>query len=993
MDKRPSGTVTFLFTDIEGSTKLSQQYPDKLPVALKKHHSALRKAIESNNGFVFEIIGDAFCSSFENAADAVKAAVDAQHNLADENWDEAVIKVRMGIHSGNAEWNGERYMGYLTLARTERVMSSAYGGQIIISGDSYDLFVKDSGTQRKTAKDSDYFEHTGLPGPVTGTEDNRSEKVSSDLSVFEVSFRDLGERRLKDLNQPVRLHQVIAGDLIKDFPPLKTLDSRPNNLPVQLTGFIGRKKEIAEIKNILDKNRLLTLLGPGGTGKTRLSLQIAADMIDDFENGVWIIELASLLDPDLISVMISDSLGIREEPGTQPETSLFKNFKNKKLLLIFDNCEHIIDACASIAEKIIQNFPGIKIIATSREALKCKGENIHLVLPLSHPDPKISYSPEQLIRFEAVRLFTERALLVNSNFRVTYENAPALAQICFQLDGIPLALELAAVRTKVLTVEKIFEKLNDRFRLLTGGARTALPRQQTLKALIDWSHDLLSESEKILLRRLSVFSGGWKLNDSEEICSDENLSSGNILDLMQGLIEKSLVLFDENKERYKMLETIRQYGNERLLESGEHKLIHNIHFNYYLELCRNALPELTGIKVKYWLDLFEEEYSNIQSALKWSLDENLTEECHRLAGSLSRFWEKRGYISEARSWLDKLLSKPEKVDENLRANSLRIAGIYATLQCEQTAAKKFVNESMEIYRKLDDKNGIAGCLNVLGNIEIDLARYESAEKCLTESLKIRKELGNKMGICTALNSLGLTSLATGDLKNAKTRFTESLEIAREEKDADYIGIGLNNLAQAYALDRDFDLSRKYFEEGMKMDIELGNKNGISISLSNMGELSIQSRDFTSAKKYFEEGLQISREIGHQLGILHSYAGLGQVYFGEEDYENAEINFMNCLSNQTDSPELSTAAAGLFGMAEIFRVRGDLMKAVYLAGVIEEKYKSSGAYYEEELKSGIERIYRECSMSFDEQKTLEEFNRGKKVTTNEAINELIKNHNA
>ncbi len=446
MKNIPSGNVTFLFTDIEGSTKLSQAFPDKLPAALERHHAILKDAIESNNGFIFQNVGDAFCCAFENAEDAVKAAVEIQRNLENEKWDEAVIKIRVGIHSGMAEWNGQDYMGYITLARTARVMSAAYGEQILVSNDAYEIY------KENLVKEKD------------------------------ISFRDLGERRLKDVIEPIRLYQVLSKDLREDFPPLDTLDARPNNLPLQLTSFIGREKEMKHAKEALRLNRLLTLAGTGGAGKTRLSLQTGAEVIDEFEYGVWFVDLAALNDPALLTATIIVALGIKEQSKKTTEETLIDFLKEKEILILLDNCEQLVHACADLTERLLSSCSKLKIIATSREALNCKGEKTYRIPPLTMPDPNSNYTPEQLAQYESVRLFIERALMVNPEFRVNNENSHALAEICSRLDGIPLAIELAAARTNALPVVKIYERLDDRFSLLTGGKRTALPRQQTLKS-------------------------------------------------------------------------------------------------------------------------------------------------------------------------------------------------------------------------------------------------------------------------------------------------------------------------------------------------------------------------------------------------------------------------------------------------------------------------------------------------------------------------------
>jgi len=942
---KPTGNVTFLFTDIEGSTKLAHDYPEKLNDLLDNHNAILREAVESNNGFVFKIVGDAFCCSFNSAEDAIKASKDIQISLLkDRNYE--LIKVRIGIHSGKAEWNGEDYMGYITLARTQRIMSTAHGGQIIISVDAFESFVNDN--------------------------------------LTEFSFRDLGERRLKDMIQPLRLFQINSEGLTSDFPPLKTLDARPNNLPVQLTSFIGREKEIADVKSLLNKTRLLTLLGPGGTGKTRLSLQTGADLIDDFANGVWITELASLLDPFLLPNVIAETLGISEQPGKSMENVLIEYLSDKEILLIIDNCEHLIDACAALAEKLLQYSPKLKIIATSRESLRCDGEITHKVLSLDHPDLMKKVTPIQLVQYEAVRLFIERALAVNPNFRVTNDNAPALAQICYQLDGIPLAIELAAVRIKVLPLEKICEKLEDRFKLLTGGKRTALPRQQTLKALIDWSYDLLSENEKILWRRLSVFAGGWSLEDAEEICPDDLTGREDIFEFTNGLLEKSIILFDESNDRYKMLQTIKQYGEEKLKDADETKKFKTNHLNYYLNLCESAIPELSGPNAKSWLNRFEFEYANIQTALNWSFNDKHGNEGHRLAGSLSKLWDLRGYLSEAQNWFEKLLQITEGVPELLIANSKRYAGMFATQQGKNDTALRLISESLEIYRKNGDQNGISNCLNILGMIELDLGRLESSKIYLTESLEIRKNLGNKIALASGLNSLGLVLLAEGKIADAEKYFSESLDIAKEIKDDMYIGIGLNNLGQIYATSGDYEKAKTFFEEGMQIDRDLGNKNGLSFSLANLGVLAYVNKDFTGSKKYLTEGLTISREIGNRLGELYALSSFAQVFLAEGDIKTAENYFEECLMMQKENSDVKISSMCLAGIAEIKLMNGYFETAAILTGAIQERLESTGTFIEDETKYKIEEIIKSVKDNIGEERYLMEFEKGKKLSTKEAI---------
>ncbi|MGE5375943.1 MAG: adenylate/guanylate cyclase domain-containing protein, partial [Bacteroidota bacterium] len=595
MSNLPTGTVTFLFTDIEGSTLLSQRYPDEMPDLLKRHNELLTQAIQAHDGHIFRIIGDSFSAAFSSAMDGLHAALDAQLLLRSEAWSPAPLKVRMGIHTGMAHISkGNEYSGYTTLALCQRVMTAGHGGQILLSSATREL-VRDS-----------------LPE--------------------DVELIDLGERRLKDLLRPERIYQLNALGLLTTFPPLKTLDSFPNNLPMQLTSFIGREREILQVKQELNGHRLVTLTGAGGTGKTRLSLQVAADLLDQFPDGIWFVELALLTDPDMIPSTILSTIGINEQAGRPPIELLKEYLRGKTSLIVLDNCEHLIDASAKVTNILLNAAPALKVLASSREAMGIKGELAYPVPSLSSPDIKHLPVMDKLSQYEAVRLFIDRASLVLPRFAVDKENAPFIAQICYRLDGIPLAIELAAARVKMLSVEQISRRLDDRFRLLTGGARTALPRQQTLRALIDWSYDILSENERLLLCRLAVFAGGWTLEAAEAICAGEGIDSYDVLDLLAQLVNKSLVVVSEKPQtnlkplssradrRYRMLETIRQYAREKLLEAGEGERLRNSHFDYYLQITKQLVPEYFGPRDLFWLAWLDEEWDNLRAAVEWSLE-------------------------------------------------------------------------------------------------------------------------------------------------------------------------------------------------------------------------------------------------------------------------------------------------------------------------------------------------------------------------------------
>src|SRR5438105_115333 len=557
----------FLFTDIEGSTTLWERFPERMPGALERHDSILRTIIESSNGCVFKTVGDSFCAFFPAVQDAIAAAAAAQHRIGAEAWDEIgePIRVRMAIHTGPAEERDGDYFG-TTMNRVARILSSAHGGQIVLSKAAVDLIA-----DRLPAKSM---------------------------------LLDLGEHRLKDLVRPERIFQYGELGLREEFPLLRSLSAFAHNLPEQLTSFVGRETELAEIKHLMSGTRLLTLSGSGGNGKTRLALQVAAEMVDEFTNGVWFVDVATVLDPSLIATMVATTLRLREQPGQTMLETLTGFLGDKRLLLILDNCEQIVSACAVLAEKLLKACPELHILATSREGLGIAGETTWRVPSLPIPSSTDLKSFEAIVQNPAVRLFVERAASVVRTFQLTEKNAPAVAKVCQRLDGIPLAIELAAARVKTISPEEIVLRLNDRFRLLTGGSRTALPRHQTLRAAIDWSYHLLGGYEGVLFRRLSLFCGSFSLEAAESICQGSDLDSIDIFDSMCRLVDKSLLILEQSEgtPRYRMLETIREYAFDRLRESGEVDTVQPRYLHFFLNLGQTAEKELSGPAKGEWLD-------------------------------------------------------------------------------------------------------------------------------------------------------------------------------------------------------------------------------------------------------------------------------------------------------------------------------------------------------------------------------------------------------
>ena len=812
MPALPSGTVTFLFTDIEASTDLLQRLGDtRYGRVLDEHRQLLREAFRQEGGLEIGIQGDAFLLAFSRARDAVVAAVAGQRAILGHSWPEgAAPHVRMGLHTGEPGRVADEYVG-LDVHRAARICAAGHGGQILLS-----------------LTTSALIEGSLPPG---------------------IGLRGLGSHRLRDLQQPEQISQVLHADLPGDFPPLRSLDVFPNNLPRQLTSFIGREREIAEVKRLLSTTSLLMLTGSGGCGKTRLALQVAADLVDAYPDGVWLAELAALEDPGFLLHTVASALSLREVPGRELRATLLDYLRTKKLLLVLDNCEHLLPACAEMAETFVRSCPGLRILATSREPLGVLGELVWRVPSLSLPETRPEPRVEHQMQYEAVRLFVERASAVQPAFTLTPQNASGVAAVCRRLDGIPLAIELAAARMRALSVDQIAVRLDERFSLLTGGGRTALPRHQTLRGTLDWSYDLLSPKERSLLRRLSVFAGGWTLEATEAVCTNTDLETHEILDLLTQLVFKSLVLMDAQEEqvRYRLLETVRQYGRDRLDEAGETTGVRQRHLRWYLDLVERAEPELGGADQSLWLNRLEVEHDNLRAALEWSrADEASGDAGLRLARALWQFWNVHGHFSEGRGWLEAMLSRSRGAPASIRAKALAGTGFLAYRQGDYDGSIRLCTESLALFRELDDRAGMGQALYVLGMIAEGQGEYERAKTLLTESLALGREVGNKRRMAISLNSIGEVARCQGDFGSARTSYEESLALAQE----------------------------------------VGDKRGIAIALGNLGHVALYQGDTEGAAIRFNEALSLAQQLAYKLGIAEYLAGLGGVAAAEGKHGRA-----------------------------------------------------------------------------------------------------------
>ena len=806
MAEAPAGTVTFLFTDIEGSARLWDEHPQEMRAALARHEALLREAIRAHEGYVFKTVGDAFCVVFSRATDALEAALEAQRTLQAEPWAIGPLKVRMALHTGEAEERAGDYFGP-PLNRCSRMLTAGHGGQVLLS------------------QASAHIVREALP---SGAE-----------------LKPLGEHRLRDLAQPEDLFQLLHPDLPSEFPPLRSLAAFTHNLPVQLTSFIGRENELAQVKELLAATRLLTLTGVGGCGKTRLALQAAADMVDQHPDGVWLVEQAALADPNLVAQTVAMTLGLRMQADRAALEALTHYLRSKRCLLVLDNCEHLLLTCAEMGDALLRACPSLRILASSREGLGIAGETTYHVPSLSLPPPGAPVSVRSLAPFESIRLFVERAHGYQPTFTLATANAAAVADICHRLDGIPLAIELAAARVRAMPVEDIARRLSDSFRLLTGGSRTALPRQQTLRALVDWSHDLLTGKERVLLRRLSVFAGGWTLEAAEAVCSGDGIEEDEVLDLLTSLVDRSMVLFGSHDEegRYRLLETVRQYARDRLVESSEVRSVRDRHRSYFAVLGESEARSGKVLRPQ-WVRRMEREHDNLRAALEWALEtEDGSEWALRLAWGAGALWFTCSYFAEGRQRLQAVLARSASAPDELRLGALHAA---AHLECHHgdiKLASALAQEALAVARRLDDGVWATRALCVLAWIAISEGSLDRADTYLEEALVLVRELG--------------------------ARWLSTHPVALQGEVARLRG----HLDEAQAL----------FAEAWAVDVEEG---GWSFAVCRLAQLAEQRGDHTETIRLYRVALASQAEVGDRERSAWCLGGLGRAFGAEGRGERA-----------------------------------------------------------------------------------------------------------
>ena len=826
MPDLPSGTVTFLFTDIEGSTALWERDRQAMATAVERHIALLDAAIQAHGGIHFKTVGDAVQAAFPTAPDAVIAAVDAQRALVAEEWgDLGSLRVRMALHAGEAAPHDRDYLA-APLNRVSRLLATGHGGQILLTHVVQQL-------------------------------------VRGELPPH-TSLQDLGEHRLRDLLEPERVFQLLHPDLPDQFPPLKSLENRPNNLPRQPTPFLGREREVAEVVALLRRPdvQLLTLIGPGGTGKTRLGLQVAAEVLDDFPDGVFFVPLAPLSDPDLVPSAIASALGIREDREEALANRLREVLAPQQVLVVLDNVEHLVDAAPLVGD-LLSATPGLKVLATSRVPLQLRAEREYPVPPLGLPRRKPPPTLEQLSQYEAVQLFIDRAQAVKPDFAIDNTSAPAVAEICWRLDGLPLAIELAAARVRMLPPETLLARLEKRLPLLTGGARDAPVRQRTLRDAIAWSYDLLDPEEQTLFRRLAVFAGGCTLEAGEAVGNYDGAL--DVIDGVEQLGEQSLLRQDAgpgDEPRFVMLETIREYGLGQLEANGEAEAVRQRHAAFYLDLVERAEPELIRPEQPMWLDRLEAEHDNVRAALRWALDKDV-ETALRLAAGLREFWLFRGHLTEGRAWLDRALvvgSRPGPLHVGVFAG----AGLLAGHAGDYPRATTMQETSLALARVFQDRRGEALALLELGILAAFTGDSAQSIAKTEESLVLWRDLGDARGTSMALNNLGYDAYRQEDFERAASLLNEALVVARIAGERMLLGDTLDSLGALAEAQEDLVQAAVFYREALALGQEMGNPFTVATALRALGGVAARAHRAEDAARLWGAAAGLQEAIGAPL---------------------------------------------------------------------------------------------------------------------------------
>jgi predicted ATPase/class 3 adenylate cyclase len=806
----PVGTVTFLFTDIEGSTRLLQALGDRYAGVLALHGHVMRGAITEHHGAGIRTEGDSFFAVFSSVHAAIQAAVAAQRGLASADWPaDVTLRVRMGLHTGEGRLGDEDYVG-LDVHRAARIAAAAHGGEILVS-DATRTLVADS-----------------LPRGV--------------------ALRDLGAHRLKDLEKPEELHRLIIDGLPAEFPPPRSVEIGKAHLPGRVTSFIGRGAELDALRQLVHGHRLVTLIGPGGTGKTRLALELAAQAAADYADGAWFVDLSPLTDPTLVGPTIARALGLSDQPQWPIVDQLKAHVEHRELLLVLDNFEHVLPASPLVGE-LLGTGPRLSIVATSRAALNLYGEQGFPVAPLALPEPGTA-DVAGLAGYEAIALFVERARAVKPAFAITGDTGPAVAGICIRLDGLPLAIELAASRIRLLEPREILARLDRHLPTLASGGSNLPTRQRTLQATIDWSYDLLPTPERTLFARLAIFAGGASLDAAESICNPDGELGLDTFDGVAMLVDQSLLrrTGDGADSRFGMLETIRAYGRDRLAASGGLDEVAVRHLDFYRDVAELVEPELVGPDQAVFLDRLEREHDNLREALRRALELRHAASGLRLAAALWRFWFQRGYLREGRTWLESLLAVEPTSASRERARAYGALGGLAYWLSDADATDRAYATALQLYRQAGDVEGESEALYDSAFGPVMHGEMDEARRRFEASLALAGRVGRADIVAKSKQALGMMAMQDADPARAVRLLEEALAFYRQHDEHFHLGDALTGIAQAYvALDRP-ESARAAYVEALGLFVAARNLPSIATAFSGLADLESSAGRHTEAMR-------------------------------------------------------------------------------------------------------------------------------------------------
>ncbi|HUR49848.1 MAG TPA: adenylate/guanylate cyclase domain-containing protein [Acidimicrobiales bacterium] len=850
-----TGELTFLLADVQDSTRLWEEAPEQMAVALARHDEIIQAAVSRFGGEHKSARGegDSHFAVFASPRSAVECAVAIQRGLASEPWpDRTEISVRIGIHAGEVEQRDGDYYG-TTVNRAARLRSIAHGGQTVLS---------------RVVADA-------VGDPPT-----------------DVVLRDRGRHRLKDLAEPVHVFELSHPDLSDDFPPLMSLDGRRHNLPIQLTSFIGREDEMGMVRKLLaEGGRVVTLAGSGGIGKTRLAIQVAAELIDSYPDGVWLVELSNVTDPERVSREVLSVVGGPAESDTL--TDLVGLLSDRKVLLVLDNCEQVVAGAASVVDAVLRACPGVAALTTTREPLGLPGEKIVRLAGMALPDDEDDRLAEL---FPGVRLFADRAQAVDPAFALDEQSRASVIRICRRLDGLPLAMELAAARVRVLSPQQIDERLQDRFSLLTGGPRTRDERQRTMRAAIDWSHELLQPEESVLFRRLGVFSGGWTLEAAESVCAAPPLAAAQVMDVLTGLVDKSLVVMDGGPStRYRMLESIRVYACERLDEAGELPRLNDAHLGWIERWTHDHYHSQTIDRANAVLALFRHEGDNIRSALDHALVSSPATGLNLLWNTMDA-WDRYANSSEGLSRLTALLDRHTERDAS-RMYGLSVVGILARNRGVLDLSRSALLEAIEIARNLDHDERLAANLVALAELSHYDGKIADAQPLLDEAERIARATADGSALAHVLTGLGRIRMER-DVVEATAFLEEALRLRRELGELQHVQALLENLASVYERQGHMQDARTAAQEAKELAVAANDEESATALSLSLGRIAQDEGRFEEAEALFREVLDMASERGLPNEEGYAWALLGENSRGLNDLPSAK----DCYSRARDSFE-------------------------------------------------------------------------------------------